>query len=86
VCSFGSNLNEKTTNFIPPSSDLYTNQMYFTNEWQLNQPGIDGANQLMTSNGEAKMINIPLQMNYPYNEPLRTTEVLITPYNKIKYC
>ena len=28
---------------------------------------------------------IPLQMNEPFNEQLRSQEVMITPYNRIKY-
>jgi hypothetical protein len=36
--------------------------------------------------GDQKLIKIPLQYNSPYNEQLRTQEVLITPYNRIKYC
>jgi hypothetical protein len=42
-------------------------------------------NQLDYSGGTTQLLKIPLQMNEPYNEQLRTQEVLITPYNRIKY-
>ena len=34
---------------------------------------------------DQELIKIPLQFNDPYNEQLRSQNVLITPYNRIKY-
>lgn len=34
---------------------------------------------------KTELLQIPLQSNDPYNEPLRTQDILITDYNKIKY-
>jgi len=49
------------------------------------QNGVPSTNQLNYSGGTTQLLKIPLQMNEPYNEQLRTQEVLITPYNRIKY-
>ena len=35
--------------------------------------------------GEIELIKVPLQMNDPYNEILRSQDILVTPYNSIKY-
>ncbi len=70
---------------LPASSDLYSSQTYETSDYLLNTPPTENTNQLIYSGGETQLINIPLQYNYPYNEQLRTQQVLITPYNKIKY-
>jgi hypothetical protein len=40
-------------------------------------------NNLLTDNME--IIKAPLQYNVPYNEQLRSQDILITPYNRIKY-
>jgi hypothetical protein len=40
------------------------------------------ASNLLDNN---ELIKIPLQYNVPYNEQLRSQEILITPYNRIKY-
>ena len=32
-----------------------------------------------------ELIKVPLQYNVPYNEQLRSQNILITPYNRIKY-
>ena len=37
------------------------------------------------SGGNTALINIPLQTNVPFDEPLRSQSVLVTPYNQIKY-
>jgi hypothetical protein len=68
---------------VPVTQDLYTKQE--NNEYDLNQPPIGDTNQLNYSGGRTELIKIPLQFNEPYNEQLRTQEVLITPYNRIKY-
>lgn len=41
--------------------------------------------ELNYSGGNGNIINIPLQMNYPFDEPLRSQTVFVTPYNQIKY-
>jgi len=72
-------------NNIPANSDLFTTQEYGTNEYILNQPIVDNTNQLNYSGGSTQLIKIPLQFNDPTGEQLRTQEILITPYNRIKY-
>jgi hypothetical protein len=71
-------------NKISSDSDLYNNQDYSSPEYLLNVPGVE-TNQLIYSGGKAKMLQIPLQFNEPYNEQLRSQEILITPYNCVKY-
>ena len=73
----------QSTSFANP--DLYNSQTYETSDYLLDNPPTNGTNQLVYSGGDTQLINIPLQYNYPYNEQLRTQQVLITPYNKIKY-
>ena len=68
---------------IQPSSDLYSSQEGMFN--LLNQPQSGKLNELDYSGGKTQLIKIPLQMNEPYNEPLRSQDILITPYNRIKY-
>ena len=60
---------------IPANSDLYSPM------GNIGSP----TNQLDYSGGTTEMIKIPLQMNVPYDEQLRSQEILITDYNKIKY-
>jgi hypothetical protein len=60
---------------IPANSDLYS---------PLGNIG-SPTNQLEYSGGTSEIIKIPLQMNVPYDEQLRSQEILITDYNKIKY-
>jgi hypothetical protein len=44
------------------------------------------ANELIYSGGYTQLLKIPLQMNEPNSfEQLRSQDVLITPYNRIKY-
>ena len=46
----------------------------------------DSLNQLNYSGGNTQLLRIPLQMNEPNsNEMLRSQDILITPYNRIKY-
>jgi hypothetical protein len=60
-----------------PSSDMY---YPFGNE------NTTGINQLDYSGGNTQLLRIPLQMNEPNStEMLRSQDVLITPYNRIKY-
>jgi len=66
---------------LPANSDLYTSQDYSSSDYVLDTPPTPGTNQL----NDNQMIKIPLQYNYPYNEQLRTQDILITPYNKVKY-
>ena len=70
---------------IPASQDLYNkgteNYMILDTEPEPN------TNQLLYSGGNAQIISIPLQMNNPNeNESLRSQQILITDYNRIKYC
>ena len=67
------------------NSDLYTSQPFDVNYSLLDNPPNPSTNELLYSGGETNMINIPLQMNSPNEEQLRTQKILITPYNKIKY-
>jgi hypothetical protein len=47
---------------------------------------LEETNELLYSGGLGELIKIPLQMNDPnLNEPLRSYDVLVTPYNRIKY-
>jgi hypothetical protein len=72
-------------NVIPANPDLYSSQTYTSGDYILDTPPTDNTNQLLYSGGETQMIKVPLQYNYPYNEAVRSLNVLVTPYNKIKY-
>ncbi len=76
--------NSRVLTNISSDPDLYNNQGYSTNYHLLNVPGVE-TNDLLYSGGETEMIDIPLQLNEPYNEHLRSQKVLITPFNKVKY-
>ena len=71
-------------NNVPADRGLYSNQEYIK-EFILDENQELKTNQLNYSGGTTQIIKIPLQMNEPYNEQLRSQEVLITPYNRIKY-
>ena len=77
--------NSEVLNKIPVENGLYSDQDFSTNEYILNEQKIGDTNQLSYSGGSAQLIKIPLQYNDPRNEQLRTQEILITPYNRIKY-
>ena len=72
---------------VPVDHGLFSNQenceSYILD--QNNRLPPNTTNQLEYSGGTTQLLKIPLQMNEPYNEQLRTQEVLITPYNRIKY-
>ena len=70
---------------IPANRDLYNSQTYETKDYVLDTPETPNTNQLIYSGGETQLIKIPLQFNEPNQEQLRTQEILITPYNKVKY-
>jgi len=70
---------------VRSSQDLYSNQGSEINYGILNVPPAQNVNELVYSGGMTQLIKIPLQYNDPYNEQLRTQDILITPYNKIKY-
>ena len=77
---------------VPVEHGLFSTQENIKNGYtesyildQNSQNNLDSTNQLDYSGGSTKLLKIPLQMNEPYNEQLRTQEVLITPYNRIKY-
>jgi hypothetical protein len=70
---------------IPVDKDLYSNQEH-VDGFILDQNNFKTkTNQLNYSGGTTQMIKIPLQMNEPFEEQLRSQEILITPYNRIKY-
>ena len=77
--------NTDVLNSVPVDKNLYTDQDFSTNEYILDEQKIGNTNQLNYSGGSTQLIKIPLQYNEPHNEQLRTQEVLITPYNRIKY-
>jgi hypothetical protein len=70
---------------IKTDNDLYNIQPYDTTDYILDMPLDQNTNELLYSGGETTLIDIPLQYNEPYNEQLRSQEILITPYNQIKY-
>ena len=75
-------------NYLPPVNPNVTQSVIVDNipaSPELNFfPGND--NLLNYSGGETQLIQIPLQYNDPYEpEQLRSQEILITPYNRIKY-
>jgi len=79
----------KIVDIISPSPDLYTpfNNFYDINDSEYSILENPGLNELNYSGGSTKLIKIPLQMNAPNEyEQLRSQNVLITPYNKNKYC
>jgi len=69
----------------PANSDLYSTQDHLVNGYALNQNNNVQTNQLDYSGGSTQLLKIPLQFNEPFNEQLRSQEVLITPYNRLKY-
>ena len=69
-------------NSVPVSTGLYSNQEMDSNLLNENE---NNTNQLNYSGGTTQLIKIPLQFNEPYHEQLRTQDILITPYNRIKY-
>ncbi len=70
-----------------PSSDLYSNLAMVNGGKQLSpEPMQQNINELNYSGGSSTILEIPLQYNYPTNEILRSQKILITDYNKNKYC
>lgn len=73
-------------NNIPADKGLFSNQEMIETGYILNENQQSAlVNQLETSGGNMELIKIPLQFNDPVNEQLRSQEILITPYNAIKY-
>ena len=71
---------------IPASPDLYFTQTYDTHNTLIDSPPVESTNELYFSGGLNQLIQIPLQYNDPYEpEQLRSQDILITPYNRIKY-
>jgi hypothetical protein len=70
---------------IPASPQLYNNQPYESTEYLLDTPPDKFTNELVYSGGDTQLISVPLQYNYPYDETLRAQDILITPYNKVKF-
>ena len=74
-------------NRIVPSSELYSNLAMVNGGKQLGpEPVQDNTNELYYSGGTSQILEIPLQYNYPNNEILRSQKILITDYNRNKYC
>lgn len=73
--------------YLPPVNPFVNNTTRETNI--LSSPDLslccDQGNLLEYSGGMSQMLTIPLQYNDPYNEPLRSTDILVTDYNRIKY-
>ena len=72
-------------NVIPIEQDLYSSQSYDNFNYVLDTPYTQDTNSLVYSGGDTQLIKVPLQFNTPYNEQLRSQDILITPYNKVKY-
>jgi hypothetical protein len=72
-------------NSLPVDKDLYSEQGQSVAGYDLEQNKNTNTNQLEYSGGTTQLLKIPLQMNEPYKEQLRSQDILITPYNKIKY-
>ena len=73
-------------NSIPVDKGLYSQQDPTSFGYNIDEnQNIQATNQLEYSGGSTQLLKIPLQMNEPYNEQLRSQDILITPYNKIKY-
>jgi hypothetical protein len=73
---------------MPANGDLYYPNNYDSNYYTIGSSSTDleNTNQLYYSGGTTEMIKIPLQYNVPYEpEQLRSQDILITPYNRIKY-
>jgi hypothetical protein len=73
-------------NQITASPDLYLTQTYDSQHTLIDSPPAGSSNELYYSGGLNTLIQIPLQYNSPSSsEQLRSQEILITPYNRIKY-
>ena len=73
-------------NSIPVDKGLYSQQDPTSFGYNIDEnQNTEATNQLEYSGGSTQLLKIPLQMNEPYNEQLRSQDILITPYNKIKY-
>jgi hypothetical protein len=78
--------NSKVKNVIKSDPGLYSVQSHnILQGVDLEIPPATDTNELVYSGGSTQMIEIPLQYNDPYSEPLRTQNVLVTPFNKSKY-
>jgi hypothetical protein len=64
---------------VPVDYDLYSNEEQ-SNFYILNQ---DHGNNIL--NEKYKLVSIPLQLNNPTTESIRSQQILITPYNCGKY-
>ena len=76
-------LKSEVLNVVP--ANMYSLQDYSVEGYLLDQPVKGSTNQLTYSGGNAELIRIPLQFNAPFDEQLRSQEILITDYNRIKY-
>ena len=72
--------------FIPASPELYFTQAYDPHNTLIDSPPVESSNELYYSGGLNELIEIPLQYNVPAEpEQLRSQNILITPYNRVKY-
>ena len=71
---------------VSASPDLYFTQTYDAHNTLIDSPPVGSTNELYYSGGLNQLIQIPLQYNSPSSsEQLRSQDILITPYNRIKY-
>lgn len=70
----------EATNYTP------INDLINTSYSVVGNTPVQDTNELIYSGGKTELLKIPLQMNEPNSfEQLRSQDVLITPYNRIKY-
>jgi hypothetical protein len=70
---------------LPPVNTNVMNSV-IKNDIPFSNPDSGPGNQLVYSGGTNQLIQIPLQYNDPFQpEQLRSQNILITPYNRIKY-
>jgi hypothetical protein len=70
----------EATNYTPINDLINTDYSVVDNR------PVGDTNELIYSGGKTELLKIPLQMNEPNSfEQLRSQDVLITPYNRIKY-
>jgi hypothetical protein len=75
-----------TQNVVRAANDLYTPGDTSVRYHLLDTPPAVNTNVLNYSGGRTELLKIPLQMNDPnMTEQLRSQDVLINSYNRIKY-
>ena len=66
----------------PVSPYLFTRQEYSDEYYELDQPEIGYSNQL---NNNKAIFEMPLQIDNKTKDFIRTQDIMVTPYNYIKY-